>query len=394
VHLTHVIGVENFMDANNTIIFNSFQNNMCINRLNIVLFSIVGILLFGGFKTQQKPNGPIILRDEKLSFTPNEFYIADILDDRPDKSLVASLVYKDEAHGYTNRPVDLKDGAAAAIKLFIERNLVQNKSLRPVIISIKNLKLEETSLPGGRVSGHLIIDLSFGLQKDYGLVALTEYRTGIRYTRSDASPDMAEPTLRSGIETSLTWFNKWINTVAGNDPRLAKAVRVKLSDYTEKPEGDTIYYAANRPLTWADFQDKPLPGNFEAEVFTSIGYTEKAEVEKGFIILSLAIKVDMPKSDCWVRAGGREDYALNHEQRHFDITKLVAEHFKQKIMAMKLPPDNYDGEINVEYLETLRELNRMQTQYDRETHHGTDHEEQARWNEQIDKELRALGVKK
>ncbi len=351
------------------------------------------ILVYCCFGAIQKAGAPIALHDEKLTFIPHEFYIADVTDDRADKSAVALLIYKDEANAYITRPSDLKDGAAIAIKQFISRNLNQNPSLRPVVISIKSFKLEETSSPGGRINGHLSIDFSFGLQKDYGTLHLADYIGGTRYTRSNGQSDIAEPILRQGIETALTWFNKWINTYADRDPRLAKSVKVTLSDYTGKPEGDTIYYSRNRPLSWDDFKEKPGVGSFEAEVFTSVGYTEQATDEKGVINLNIALKVDLAKSDCWVRDRSKDDYALNHEQRHFDIAKIVGEHFKQKIAAMKLPPDNYDGEINVEYLETLRELHRMQTQYDSETHHGANHVAQEEWNEKIDKELKLLGVK-
>ncbi len=60
---------------------------------------------------------------------------------------------------------------------------------------------------------------------------------------------------------------------------------------------------------------------------------------------------------------------------------------------MYLPVDNYDGPINIEYLETLREATRMQKLYDAETRHGIDQQAQARWNEKIDKELKVLAVK-
>ncbi len=352
------------------------------------------IWFFGGFKSNQQTATLITLHDEKLNFTPSEFYIANVADDRSDKSTIALLIYKTETGAYVTRSSDLKGGAAFAIKQFIDRNLNQNTGLRPVIISIKSLKLEESSAPGGRINGHLTIDLSFDLQKDYGILHLTDYKAGTRYTHSDGQTDIAEPVLRQGLETALTWFNNWINANAETDQRLARSVKVKLSDYTEKPEGDTIYYAANRPLNWNDFRDKPGGGNFEAEVFAGVGYTEKATVEQGAINLNITLKVDMAKSDCWVRDGSRDDYVLNHEQRHFDIAKIVSEHFKQKIAAMHLPPDNYDGEINVEYLETLRELHRMQTQYDSETHHGANRAAQEDWNEKIDKELKSLGVKK
>jgi hypothetical protein len=366
---------------------------MCINRLRFLLFSIVSILFLTASGYAQKTAPPILLHDEKLNFTPKEFYIANVTDERPDQHSIASLEYKDEAHSYANRQADLKDGAAKAIQQFINRNLVQNTSSRPVIISIKELKLIETGTSQGAVNGHLSIDLSFGLKKDYGTLKLVEYKGGIKYTRPDNQADAAEQTLRHGIENALSWFNNWINKNADNDVRLAKKVEVKFTDYTEKPEGDTVYYSPNRPLTWNDFKEKADLGAFDAEVFTSIGYGEHASVQKGVIKLDIAIKVDMPKSDCLVKSKSENDYALNHEQRHFDIAKLVAEHFKQKILSQDLPADNYDGDIHVEYLETLRELHRMQTQYDNETHHGRNGAMQAQWDRNIDKQLKALGIK-
>ena len=222
---------------------------MCINRAKFLLFSIVGILFLGGFKSDQKAGTLITLHNEKLSFTPHEFFIADVVDERAEKNTVALLIYKDEAGSYITRPSDLKDGAALAIKQFIGHNLNQNSSLRQVVISIKSLKLEETSSPGGRINGHLNIDFSFGLQKDYGVLQLVDYKGGTRYTRPDSQTDMAEPILRQGIEEALIWFNKWINTYADSDPRLAKSVKVRLSDYSEKPEGDAPGRAAASPLS-------------------------------------------------------------------------------------------------------------------------------------------------
>src|SRR5262249_43650507 len=158
------------------------------------------------------------------------------------------------------------------------------------------------------------------------------------------------------IEDALAWFNNWMNLQEDRDPRLARAVKVDFTDYTEQPESDTVYYSPKQPLTWADFGEGSLGNNYDAEVFTSIDYTEKTEVVKGVIQVHVSVKTDLPKSDCIVRPGGQTSVALYHEQRHFDIAKIVAERFKHKIQAMHLPVDNYDGPINVQYLETLREL--------------------------------------
>lgn len=335
----------------------------------------------------------ITLRDEKFKFTPAGFYIAGVTDEREDKSTVASLVYKDEAHGYASRSVDLRGGAAGAVGQFLSNNLGQDKSLRPVVISIKEFKLIETTSANGMISGQLTIGLAFGLQKNYGVLHLVDYSGGLRYNRPENQNDAAEPALRHAIENALTYFNTWINGQAETNPMLAKQVKVEFKDYTEKAEGDTIYYAVSRPLTKADFREKSPGGKYEAEIFTSIGYAEQSEVKNGVISIYIALKVSLPKNDCLVKSGSMSDEVLNHEQRHFDIEKIIAERFRKKILAMDLPVDNFDGPINVEYLETLREANRMQKQYDSETRHGTDHDAQQQWDEKIDAELKKFGIK-
>jgi len=96
------------------------------------------------------------------------------------------------------------------------------------------------------------------------------------------------------------------------------------------------------------------------------------------------MRVFLPKSAAWVKPEGRTSNALNHEQRHFDIVKVVALHFKQALTDMKLPVDNYDGYINVQYLDSYREMNQLQDQYDAETTHGTNQYYQQEWNRKID----------
>lgn len=366
---------------------------MTLTRLIFLLFASVCILFCEASYGIQKSTDPITLRDEKLNFIPHEFYVADVADERDDRSSVALLINNEDA-GHSPVKVDLKGGAMVAIKNFLSNNLHRDTSLRPVMLTIKEFKITESNAPGGRVSGHLAIVFSFALQLSYQAIHLIDYRSGIRYNRPDGQLSDAEPILRQGIEDALSYFNTWINSHADNSALLAKSVKVKFTDYSEKPEGDTIYYSPDRPLTWADFKDKPHENRFEAEVFTSIGYIERNEVIKGVINVNLIMKVDAPKSDCWVREGAHDDYILNHEQRHFDLEKLVSEHFKEKILAMHLPVENFDGPINVQYLETLREATAIQKQYDTETHHGQDKQAQEQWNKKIDAELRTYGVKK
>jgi hypothetical protein len=358
-----------------------------------LLYAFVSILFFAGFVSARKSENPVTLRDEKLNFTPHEFYIADVADERKDRNAVATLIENNPDHTFAIKQVDLKDGAVISIENFLNHNLHRDTTLRPVMVTLKEFKLTETNAPGGRVTGRLAIVFSFSLQKSYNTVHLVDYTSGIHYDRPDSQPADVETILRHGIEAALSYFNTWMSSQAETNFLLAKKVKISFTDYTENPEGDTIYYSAKRPLTWADFKDRPRYNGFEAEIFTSIGYIERNEVVKGIVNVNMAIKVDVPKSDCWVRSE-RDAYTLNHEQRHFDIEKLVSEHFKRKLMAMELPVDNFYGPINIEYLDALREATRMQKQYDAETQHGRDRQEQESWNEKIDKELLSYGIKK
>jgi hypothetical protein len=366
---------------------------MSFNRGFTLMFLIVSILLCGAFAIKQKTDATIILRDEKINFTPREFYIADVADERKDRSSVASLIAVGPDHSAVIQNVNLKDGAVVSIKQFITRNLHRDTSLRPVMVTLKEFKVTETKLPNAQISGRLGIVFAFSLQASYRTIHLVDYTGGIRYTRRENSQVDIEAILRQGIEGTLAFFNTWINSNAETNALLAKTVKLRFADYTETPEGDTIYYSAKRPLTWGDFKDRPRDSHFEAEILPVIGYTEQNQVKNGIIYVDMAIKVSVAKSDCWVK-GLKDDYILNHEQRHFDIEKIASERYKKKLLAMKLPTDNFYGPINMEYLDALRDATRMQKQYDAETRHGEDRVAQAQWNEEIDKELRAFGVKK
>ena len=112
------------------------------------------------------------------------------------------------------------------------------------------------------------------------------------------------------------------------------------------------------------------------------------------ITLNLSVKSYVLKKSSWARADAKNAYALNHEQRHFDITKLVAERFKRAIQPDSLTVEDYNSLIQYQFIESFREMNRMQKQYDGETNHSLNQAAQEQWNQKIDAELRSFGVKK
>ena len=352
-------------------------------------FILVLIVLFlNGFSPARFQNNNLILQDEHVALTPHEFYINDIIDERENKSAVVWLTGNYSPEKYH----DFEGGGFAAIKRFVDHNLPKNRALRPIVIGLKKFRADEARFTDGHIAGNVSVVMSFNLLDANGdTLHLLDYNGKAKYERNAGPLQDIEPTLRHLLVNGLIYLNTWMNKQAPTNINLAKTVRVNFTDYSEKTEGDTIYYSFNRPLTWADFQGKVPQSRFDAEVFATIGYSEETTVINGVINLKLDIKVCLPKNDCWVKEGSQNDYALNHEQRHFDIAKIVAEHFKQRIKAENLPVANYDGPVNVDYLDAYREMDSLQLQYDNETNHGANHTSQERWNERIDQELKTFG---
>lgn len=360
------------------------QRSIFNSAVSGVLF--ISLVLLTSFKTFDV----IILQNEPMPFKPAGFYIATVNDDRAVKGPVAELAVRDAQNKTIIQTADLQGGASAAIGRFIEHNLATDKSLTPVIISIKQFKLTETPLANGSVDGHIKLYLSFGIQKDYGVDSLITYNGGLHYIRPGGNTGVIESQLRSILKEGLVYFNDWMNANTNMSRKLAKGVCVNFTDYTGQTEGDTIYYAADRPLTWADFQSRVKPFvDLEAEVMPGFGYNQQAEIINGIINVHLIMKTYVPKSACWAGYAGRSNYALNHEQRHFDIVKIIAEQFKQKILAAKLTPDTFEAFINMQYLDSYRDMHTMQKAYDKDTSHGRNEGEQFAWNNRIDKELKA-----
>lgn len=334
---------------------------------------LISFLFLNSYKTSAQ----IVLLDEPVPFKPNGFYVAEVLDERADKNTIAQL--------------DLKGGTTKAMGLFIDHNLLKNKALRPVVISLKEFKFAETPLKDGNTEGQITLYLSFNLQKNYGLEYLTDYHTTLHYTRHGNNVAAIEHSLHLNLMNGIIYFNDWMKANADSNRKLAKDVKISFTDYREKIEGDTIYYAAKRPLTWADFQSHiRATSKFEAQVMPGIGYNQQAEDSKGTIHVDIAMKVYVPKSACWADYTGRNDYTLNHEQRHFDIVKIIGEQFKQKLLAAKPTPDTFEALINMQYLDSYRDMDTMQKAYDKETNHGANTSAQAMWNDRIDKELKSI----
>lgn len=354
----------------------------------------IGLLLLYGFLSMMPPAEPIRLQPEALPFVPKEFFIATVTDQRTDKGPIARLAL---VQNQPMQAVDLDHGLTSGLQQFLNQSLKQNKTLRPIAMRIRQFRVSET-VTGNRVTGQFRLDVAFELlgKDDAGnetSTFLSDYKGGANYVRPISQTTVVESVIRQTITGALKSFNEYMNRESGQNERLAKSLRVNFVDDTRLTNDDTVNYNTSRKLTWADFKAAPRQGShYAAEVFTSFAYEGKSSVKDGVITVNLIIKAYMLKNSSWGRADARNTYSLNHEQRHFDITKICAERFKHKLHPDSLTLDDYNSIAQYKFIETFRELNQMQTQYDDETNHSLNQEAQERWNQKIDAELRRLGI--
>lgn len=158
-------------------------------------------------------------------------------------------------------------------------------------------------------------------------------------------------------------------------------------------DSDTVFHNAAVPITSADFTGQPSrSGRSEAVSFTSFAYEGSSRKVKDTLVVNLQLQVFMVKSASWIRGTQGDRTTLEHEQLHFDITRVVGERFRKKILSMPLTIEDYDSMVQYEYLESFREMNRMQNEFDRETNNGQHLSVQYRWRQDIHNMLAELGV--
>jgi hypothetical protein len=371
------------------------HENLKLTKICLLVFA--GVICFYPAFSQTKNQGQeIVLKDERFAIKPEGFYIERVNDQRENETAVAFII--PPKRGANNEastiPVDFRGGTINAITRFINYNIPKSEGYHKVVIYLKKFDAVETPPSNGRVEGRVTLAFSFALEVDQEKnIPLSTYSSNTVYQRTIGEAQEVEPTLRHMLQNGLIFIKKWMIKQAGSNINLAKKVELSFTDFSGNAETDTVYYSVNRPLTWDDFKSKNPATKYDALVFASIGYAEQVKVEDSIIKVQLNVKVFIPKSASWVKNGSKNDYALNHEQRHFDIAKIIAERFKQRLKTERLPVRNYDGVINLDYLEAYREMDSLQKQYDDETNHGDDQSAQQRWNVKIDTELKQFGVK-
>ena len=330
----------------------------------------------------------ILLKNEKISLLPKDYFIAKVIDGRNLKGNIG-VIFNENLQ---KESVNLAGGVQNSVSNYLQKNLSQNKNLGAIFLIIKELSLFETKRNDGKIDG--VCRLAVQFQKIVGgdTVKISEAKSSNNFTRSFNLTDEEnyDRIIRQLLVSALQYFNQWLEKNSGKSEAFAKGSRIILLPDADKSDADTLYFSANRKLIWNDFQAKPAGNSrFAAAVFPSIGYEASFTVRNGLIEAQIRPKVYVVRGMSWVKNDARNEYALAHEQVHFNIAKIVFEHFKAKIQTIKAETvDELNSRIQYEYLEAFREMNKQQEAYDGETNHGLNEIPQRNWAEKVARELK------
>lgn len=164
--------------------------------------------------------------------------------------------------------------------------------------------------------------------------------------------------------------------------------------FAQGPEA--IEYAKTGNFTWSLFKGKINPQhiaqmgkNTGAVTVSSLSYTT-VKFTPNSVILKVTAKFHPTES--WTRYPKLHNpgHALNHEKRHFDLSEVYARKIRQRISETTFTRRNLNVQLKTIFAELSKEHSLEQSNYDHETEHSIDPEQQAIWNKMIDKRLNEL----
>jgi len=339
------------------------------------------ILIFGSKGYCQKL---LILKPEKLTFYPS-FSIINVIDARIHRENMGQVFIA----ANQKEPIGFNGGIEAIIKTFLVQSLPSKENQLLLRYRILDLKITESKLSNGNISGQVKLKVAFDRIGKKDTILLTETTTSTTYLRSDIQMPNSkyESILVSLFIKSLDFFDKWLALNGSKHEALIKGVKIVFLPENDLNDNDTIYYQT-RKINWNDFKGKPVNTRYGAAIFANFAYKASFQVIDGYILAKVLTKTYMVCGMSWVLPNSVNDYALAHEQLHFDIAKFVAERFKKKIATMQADYIiDLNSMIQYEYIESYREMNRLQKQYDNESNHSLNLQSQANWELKVKKWL-------
>jgi len=168
-------------------------------------------------------------------------------------------------------------------------------------------------------------------------------------------------------------------------------VHVFMQNKNNNPKSDTIYYNFNQKLTWSDFQGKVPPADpWGAMTASGFSFNSSLEDDDGNITILIGVFTFFTKHDSWKKPNVNSAYHLEHEQHHFDITRLGAEQLLKELSEAQFTRKNYHKVLNDVFNKVYAQNVAWQHEYDKETKNSLDQPQQLEWNKKITAEINQI----
>jgi hypothetical protein len=353
------------------------------------LHCLVGVVLWASTPSASLGQGTssvISFKKEKIAISnAKSFYLLDVADQRKLKAnqLGTVVLYGKAVPLQVNQSLEreLFDHWSSSLRARTEESL-------PLEIQLDEVSVTERKIAPNKISGQMKVKITFQWTRAAKTIFLTGYTTASTYTRPETNYDH-EAALRRLLDGALRNFDQWMGLNEDKNPLLARGIKLVFEDIVHGEKSDTVFYDPGRKLTWDDFRGNTnRPGSrYAAAVFSSLSYEGNSKMAGKYLQATIALKVFMVKSMSWGRPDARNPYTLTHEQTHFDISRLMAERFKERLKTMDLTIEDYDSQIQYEFLEIFREMNQEQESYDAQSNHGLNTAAQEKWNQKVQAEI-------
>ena len=152
-----------------------------------------------------------------------------------------------------------------------------------------------------------------------------------------------------------------------------------------------MLWSPDYKLRWSDFKGKVPPDAAPAATTASgISYKYSANLLHHEVELDFEVSAFFYPRESWYKPDACDDFVLQHEQVHFDISELYARKMRFRLERTSFS-ENVKQEIRDIYQEILKELADFQDQYDWETNFSRNREAQLEWNARIAEALKSTG---
>jgi hypothetical protein len=147
----------------------------------------------------------------------------------------------------------------------------------------------------------------------------------------------------------------------------------------------------NRKLTWADFTGK-VDKQDSYFAYTHWSVSPKLDniriIGDSVSVGSFLVTLELDPVKSWAKKDHLSDELLVHEQGHFDLGVMCLNEILSSYKQLRLTKSNWNTALQDMVSRLLTKYDGLMKQYDKETNHSNNKEEQKKWNKFFEDSLK------